>query len=114
VARLRRDTGRAGPIFTGKGYPGGDYRYSGPGVEPTTYRPSESLSRGAPGERNSRVIPQDVKIQVSRRDDGRCVECGSQEDLHFDHKVPWSRGGSNTVNNIQLLCGRCNRKKGAR
>jgi HNH endonuclease len=70
-------------------------------------------ARGAPGERNSRVIPQDVKIAVSVRDQGKCVQCGSTDDLHFDHKVPWSRGGTNTVNNIQLLCGPCNRRKGA-
>jgi len=68
---------------------------------------------GAPGERNSRTIPQDVKIHVSARDQGMCVQCGSTEDLHFDHKIPWSRGGTNTVNNIQLLCGPCNRRKGA-
>jgi hypothetical protein len=70
-------------------------------------------ARGAPGERNSRVIPQDVKIAVSVRDQGKCVQCGSTHDLHYDHKVPWSRGGTNTVNNIQLLCGPCNRRKGA-
>jgi hypothetical protein len=69
--------------------------------------------RGAPGERNSRVIPQNVKIAVSVRDQGKCVQCGSTDDLHFDHKVPWSKGGTNTVNNIQLLCGTCNRAKGA-
>lgn len=75
--------------------------------------PAPAPGRGAPGERNSRVIPQDVKIAVSVRDQGKCVQCGSTEDLHFDHKVPWSRGGTNTVNNIQLLCGPCNRRKGA-
>jgi hypothetical protein len=70
-------------------------------------------ARGAVGERNTRSIPQDVKIQVSVRDQGRCVQCGSAEDLHYDHKIPWSKGGANTVNNIQLLCGPCNRRKGA-
>jgi hypothetical protein len=70
--------------------------------------------RGAPGERNSRVIPQDVKIAVTLRDQGKCVQCGATEDLNFDHKIPWSRGGANTVSNIQLLCGPCNRRKGAR
>jgi hypothetical protein len=69
--------------------------------------------RGAVGERNTRSIPQDVKIAVSVRDQGRCVQCGSVEYLHYDHKIPWSKGGANTVNNIQLLCGRCNRRKGA-
>jgi len=70
-------------------------------------------ARGALGERNSRVIPQDVKITVAIRDQGKCVQCGSAEDLHYDHKIPWSRGGANTAGNIQLLCGTCNRRKGA-
>jgi 5-methylcytosine-specific restriction endonuclease McrA len=65
------------------------------------------------GERNTRVIPQDVKIAVAARDGGKCLQCGSAQDLHFDHVIPWSRGGANTVNNIQLLCGPCNRRKGA-
>jgi hypothetical protein len=65
------------------------------------------------GERNTRSIPQDVKIQVAVRDQGRCRQCGSAQDLHHDHVIPWSRGGANTVNNIQLLCGACNRRKGA-
>jgi hypothetical protein len=69
--------------------------------------------RGAVGERNTRSIPQDVKIAVSVRDQGRCVQCGSAQDLHYDHKIPWSKGGANTANNIQLLCGPCNRRKGA-
>ena len=72
-----------------------------------------SPARGAVGERNPRVIPQDVKIAVTVRDQGMCVECHSAEELHYDHKIPWARGGTNTVNNIQLLCGRCNRRKGA-
>jgi HNH endonuclease len=65
------------------------------------------------GERHKRVIPQDVKIAVSARDGGRCRKCGSTQQLHFDHVIPVSRGGANTVANIQLLCGPCNRTKGA-
>jgi hypothetical protein len=65
------------------------------------------------GERNSRYISQDVKIAVSARDGGRCRQCGSTQDLHYDHVIPWSRGGTNSVANIQLLCGPCNRRKGA-
>jgi hypothetical protein len=65
------------------------------------------------GERNTRVIAQDVKIAVAVRDQGRCRQCGSNQDLHYDHVIPWSKGGANSVNNIQLLCGPCNRAKGA-
>lgn len=65
------------------------------------------------GERNTRTIPQDVKIRVIARDGGRCRQCGSTSELHYAYVIPWSMGGANTVQNIQLLCGRCNRRKGA-
>jgi 5-methylcytosine-specific restriction endonuclease McrA len=65
------------------------------------------------GQRNTRSIPQDVKIAVAARDCGRCRQCGSSEELHFDHVIAWSKGGSNTIANIQLLCGPSNRRKGA-
>ena len=58
-------------------------------------------------------IPDDVKIYVWKRDGGKCVVCGSREKLEFDHIIPYSMGGSNTARNLQLLCERCNRSKGA-
>ena len=60
------------------------------------------------------AIPRAVQREVWQRDGGRCVECSSKELLCFDHIVPFSRGGSNTVRNIQLLCERCNLSKGNR
>lgn len=57
-------------------------------------------------------IPDDVKMFVWQRDGGRCVKCGSQEKLEFDHIIPLSKGGNNTARNIQLLCEKCNRQKG--
>ncbi len=64
---------------------------------------------------HSRSIPQWVKIAVAARDGGKCRRCGSAHDLQYDHIIPYSRGGSSTdVNNIQLLCGRCNRLKSNR
>lgn len=58
-----------------------------------------------------RRISQTVKNQVWNRDNGRCVECGSNEKLEFDHIIPFSKGGANTYRNIQLLCESCNRIK---
>jgi len=60
----------------------------------------------------SRTIPKSVQREVWRRDRGRCVECESKERLEFDHIIPFSKGGSNTARNIQLLCEKCNRSKG--
>ena len=38
-----------------------------------------------------RLIPTDVKIEVWRRDNGRCVQCGASDELHFDHVLPYSK-----------------------
>jgi HNH endonuclease len=59
----------------------------------------------------SRYISHPVKQEVFERDGGQCVKCGSTRDLQYDHVIPYSRGGSNTAANIQLLCGDCNRAK---
>jgi hypothetical protein len=58
------------------------------------------------------VIPDEVKTTVWRRDAGKCASCSSNELLEFDHIIPVSMGGSNTVRNLQLLCEPCNRQKG--
>jgi tetratricopeptide (TPR) repeat protein len=82
------------------------------------YRDVAELQR-EPGLARSRAdsarepIPQEVKDRVWRRDEGRCVSCGSSELLEFDHIIPLAMGGSNTERNLQLLCEPCNRDKAA-
>jgi len=56
-------------------------------------------------------ISDDVKTFVWQRDKGRCVKCGGNENLEFDHIIPFSKGGSSTGRNLQLLCEKCNREK---
>jgi len=64
--------------------------------------------------RRRETIPGHVKSAVYWRDGGRCRRCGSTYKLEYDHIVPWSRGGSDRMDNLQLLCRTCNRRKGAR
>lgn len=76
--------------------------------------PLEVEDSGAPRVSTSpgRLIPSEVKRTVWKRDHGKCVECGSTDNLHFDHIIPWSLGGSSAnPENIQLLCGRHNMAK---
>lgn len=60
----------------------------------------------------ARQIPTAVKVAVFKRDAGRCVQCGATDNLHFDHDVPYSKGGSSiTEANVKLLCARHNLDK---
>jgi len=56
-------------------------------------------------------IPEDAKRLVDERDRGRCLACGSDELIQYDHVVPWSLGGGNEPQNIRLLCAGCNRRQ---
>ncbi len=60
----------------------------------------------------SRIIPSSVKRDVWARDGGRCVLCGASDELHFDHEIPFSRGGGSTTENVRILCARHNLAKG--
>jgi hypothetical protein len=63
----------------------------------------------------SRIIPISVKLEVWGRDDGRCVACGASDELHFDHILPFSKGGTSLkAENIQLFCARHNLSKSAK
>lgn len=58
-----------------------------------------------------RDIPDELVRQIIDRDEV-CRRCGSHEDLQLDHIIPVSRGGNDTEENLRLLCGACNRKRG--
>jgi hypothetical protein len=61
---------------------------------------------------HTRMIPTPVKIAVWERDGGKCALCGSQKNLHYDHIIPFSKGGSSLVaENIRLLCAKHNLQK---
>lgn len=64
---------------------------------------------------HNRLIPSEVKKEVWKRDGGKCVICGNSENLHFDHELPFSKGGTSlSVKNIRLLCMKHNLQKSAK
>jgi 5-methylcytosine-specific restriction endonuclease McrA len=76
-------------------------------------RAHAALQQELGGAPRREPIPRAVRLAVWRRDGGRCVECGSDFDLQYDHVIPFSMGGATTAENLQLLCAGCNRHKGA-
>lgn len=61
---------------------------------------------------HNRLIPSAVKVEVWKRDRGRCCLCGSSDNLHYDHDLPFSKGGTSlAAQNVRLLCQRHNLEK---
>lgn len=66
------------------------------------------------GRRHSRSLSREVMLKVVRRDGQICQVCNRHvpdNEIHFDHVIPHSRGGQATVENLRVLCATCNRKK---
>ncbi len=62
-----------------------------------------------------RQIPSSVKQEVFKRDDGKCVICGAKDQIHFDHDLPFSKGGTSILaDNVRILCARHNLAKSAK
>ena len=62
----------------------------------------------------SRLIPRDVMLKVVRRDGQICQECNEpvrDDEVEFDHIIPFSKGGTSTPENLRLVHVACNRKK---
>jgi hypothetical protein len=64
---------------------------------------------------HNRLIPSEVKKQVWKRDGERCVLCSEGKNLHFDHDLPFSKGGTSlNASNVRLLCIKHNLAKSAK
>lgn len=63
----------------------------------------------------NRAISRTTQFKVLKRDNQICYECGKsvrEDEIDFDHIIPWSKGGSSDEYNIRTLCSTCNKKKG--
>ena len=64
-----------------------------------------------------RAFPEDIKLAVWENQGHKCAKCGKEFDYEFmegDHITPWRDGGRTVVENCQMLCRECNRRKGAK
>lgn len=62
-------------------------------------------------KKKARRIPKELRHKVYARDEYRCQQCASTTNLTLDHIFPFSKGGSNTLDNLRVLCHPCNQKK---
>lgn len=66
------------------------------------------------------LMTSQLREKIKKRDNYKCCSCclgiGDEPNLllEIDHKIPLSKGGMTTYDNLQTLCWKCNRTKGAR
>ena len=76
------------------------------------------FNKSAAGQRA--LMTSKLRQKIKERDEFTCKNCGASVEkepnllLEIDHIVPISKGGLTTEDNLQTLCWRCNRKKGAK
>ena len=63
------------------------------------------------------AFPEKIKLAVWKKQNHRCAICGKGFDMPFmegDHITPWCEGERTVVENCQMLCRECNRRKGSK
>ena len=77
---------------------------------------AEALTETKEVRKHSRTIPRDIMLKVVRRDGQICQECNrtvKDNEVEFDHIIPYAKGGRSTAENLRVVHKTCNRKKSA-
>lgn len=64
-----------------------------------------------------RSFPEKIKLAVWEKQQHKCAMCGKEFDIEFmegDHITPWRDKGRTVIENCQMLCRECNRRKGGK
>lgn len=65
-----------------------------------------------------KLMTRELREQIMKRDNYTCQKCGKympdEVGLHVDHIVAIKNGGKSVPSNLQVLCDKCNYKKGAK
>ena len=85
--------------------------------EESDIRPNTRINKDGIKHTTKREPSARLKVQVLMRDGNRCRLCGVEcndglHNIHFDHIIPWSKGGETSLENLQVLCSDCNLAKG--
>lgn len=64
------------------------------------------------GRVDKEPLTREVILQLMLRDSYSCRLCGTVDNLTIDHIKPLSKEGSNALSNLQILCLKCNQRKG--
>jgi len=67
-------------------------------------------------QKSKRATPRNInwrlRAMVLMKDGAKCKLCGATPQdgakLHVDHIIPWARGGETVLDNLQILCEKCN------
>lgn len=76
---------------------------------------AEPLTETKDRRSTGRTIPRDVMLKVVRRDGQICQRCNEpvrDDEVEFDHLIPFSKGGISSPENLRLVHKRCNRRRG--
>lgn len=90
-----------------------DYGYLVPPTDLYKYT-RRSIGKHNPTRAKFKSIRKSAWKYLTDSREAACVYCGSTEDLTIDHIKPISKGGTNNLDNLQILCRRCNCRKHVR
>ena len=74
----------------------------------------KAIGNDDPSLLNIRPFSDSQKRTVYTQQGGICACCGKKykyEEMEGDHIKPWSKGGKTEIENLQMLCRDCNRRK---
>ena len=74
----------------------------------------EYLIDGKEKHLNIRLFSNKMKREAYEKQKGICAKCKKPfdiDEMEGDHIIPWSKGGTTTSENCQMLCKNCNRAK---
>jgi 5-methylcytosine-specific restriction endonuclease McrA len=75
----------------------------------TSVEPKMLTIREPPMSR--KPISKQQREETLKKYGGKCVICGSTENLQIDHIIPVISNGTNDADNLQVLCKACNTSK---